>query len=130
MSTPHCATFSEWHQVEQVASIGSADCSCLLELRSRVEALEAAQRPHQDKLDRLIELDRDDDQPALTPQPTPAGDARRLTLLERLEAEGYNRTHGRAAILAVADWLRSEYPRREGFGTAWANLIEQEVDRA
>jgi len=29
----------------------------------------------------------------------------------------------------VAAWLRSEYPRREGYGTAWANLIEHEASR-
>ena len=36
---------------------------------------------------------------------------------------------GRDVILEVAAWLRSEYPRREGYGTAWANLIEQEANR-
>jgi hypothetical protein len=36
---------------------------------------------------------------------------------------------GRDVILEVAAWLRSEYPRREGYGTAWANLIEQEASR-
>jgi hypothetical protein len=35
----------------------------------------------------------------------------------------------RAAIREVAAWLRSEYPRREGYGTAWANLIEEESNR-
>jgi hypothetical protein len=35
----------------------------------------------------------------------------------------------RAALREVAAWLRSEYPRREGYGTAWADLIEQEASR-
>ena len=34
-----------------------------------------------------------------------------------------------AAIRAVAEWLRSDYPKREGYGTAWANLIEEEANR-
>ena len=35
--------------------------ACILELRARIEALEAAQQPYQgDKMDRLIAIDRDD----------------------------------------------------------------------
>jgi hypothetical protein len=34
--------------------------NCFLELRDRIEMLEAAQQPPRDKLDRLIALDRDD----------------------------------------------------------------------
>jgi hypothetical protein len=34
--------------------------NCFLELRDRIVVLEAAQQPPQDKLDRLIALDRDD----------------------------------------------------------------------
>lgn len=40
-------------------------------------------------------------QPA-PPAPAPAG-----SLVEMLEREGYNRTHGRAVIRAVAEWLDS-----------------------
>jgi hypothetical protein len=39
------------------------------ELRTRVEALEATQRPHQDKLDRLMALDADDGEPIVVPSP-------------------------------------------------------------
>jgi hypothetical protein len=35
-----------------------------------------------------------------------------------------------AMIREVAAWLRSEYPGREGYGTAWANLLEQEANRS
>jgi hypothetical protein len=42
-----------WPKVED---LGAA----VTELRDRIEALEAAQQPPQDKLDRLIALDRDD----------------------------------------------------------------------
>ena len=35
----------------------------------------------------------------------------------------------RAAIREVATWLRSEYPKREGYGTAWANMLDQEAAR-
>ena len=35
----------------------------------------------------------------------------------------------RAAIREVAAWLRSEYPKREGYGYGVANLIEKEANR-
>jgi hypothetical protein len=35
----------------------------------------------------------------------------------------------RAAIREVAAWLRSDYGGREGYGTSWANLIEEEANR-
>ena len=79
----------------------------------------------QDKLGRLIEQDR--------------SDPRQLMLVERVadaigaaDDEGLtNMTwsyHSRAAIRAVAEWLRSEYPQREGCGTAWANLLDNEAN--
>ena len=35
-----------------------------------------------------------------------------------------------AVLRDVAEWLRSEYPQREGFGTAaWANLLDNEANR-
>jgi hypothetical protein len=50
--------------VRQSAAAGVVTSQVLEHLLERVEALEAAQQqPHQDKLDRLIELDRDDDAP-------------------------------------------------------------------
>lgn len=35
----------------------------------------------------------------------------------------------RAAIREVAKWLRSEYPKREGYGLLQANVLEQEANR-
>ena len=32
-----------------------------------------------------------------------------------------------AVLREVAEWLRSEYPQREGYGTAWANLLDSEA---
>jgi hypothetical protein len=58
MTKPHRATPEQWESIERYAEDNVYD-ACFLELRARVEALEAAQ-PHQDKLDRLIAIDRDD----------------------------------------------------------------------
>jgi hypothetical protein len=33
-----------------------------------------------------------------------------------------------AVLREVAKWLRSEYPQREGFGTAWASLLDNEAN--
>ncbi len=68
----------------------------ILELRARVEALETTQKPHQDKLDRLIALDRED------------------SLVFRIEEaiRSANKIGGfqaRAAIREVATWLEEEF---------------------
>jgi hypothetical protein len=56
--------------LRQAAAVGVVASQVLVNLLERVEALEAAQQqPHQDKLDRLIALDRGDDEP--TPEAAP-----------------------------------------------------------
>ena len=60
MTKPHRATPEQWESIEVQYADFSDFYSCFLELRARIEALEAAQQPHQDKMDRLITIDRDD----------------------------------------------------------------------
>jgi len=61
MTSQHRATPEQWKLLQrQGQTLGSAESTALLELRARIEALEAAQQPHQDKMDRLIAIDRDD----------------------------------------------------------------------
>jgi hypothetical protein len=79
----------------------------LLHLLERVEALEAAQQqPHQDKLDRLIELDRDDDEPTpeAAPVVTPAGGLVEMVCGE-MTGDDDPSIDARAAIREVAAWL-------------------------
>ena len=59
MPKPHRATPEQWETIEKYADT-SAPYSCFLELRARIEALEAAQQPYQDKMGQLIAIDRDD----------------------------------------------------------------------
>jgi hypothetical protein len=102
MTKQHKATPEQWAFVEACAPEDFAGFACILELRARIEALEAAQQPPQDKLDRLIALDRDDPAgslvervaDAIAAQATPAGIV--------------NDRPARAAILEVAAWIRSE----------------------
>ena len=58
MTKQHRAMPEQWETIELYAGI-SALYSCIIELRVRIEALDAA-HPHQDKMDRLIAIDRDD----------------------------------------------------------------------
>jgi hypothetical protein len=138
MTKPHRATPEQWEFIELYADSLDAD-ACILELRARIEALEAAQQPlaFTGKVVAPITRDRDEtgDYLIVGGTPSPAG-----SLVERvawLIAKRFSESRpgtdclpfGRDVILEVAAWLRSEYPRREGYGTAWANLIEQEANR-
>ena len=107
MSTPHKATPVQWKTVEGYAAENFEACSCILELRARVEALEAAQQPPQDKLDRLIALDAAD------------------SLVDRVAAvAGKDRKDARAAIREVAAWLRTERQL-----PMTADMLEREASR-
>jgi hypothetical protein len=132
------ATPKQWAFLEELADRSSdAESACIRELRARIQALEAAQQPTacphivssdegtsycrlaeqtQDKLDRLIELDR--------AEPAPAG-----SLVERVW-DAIDRVHGRgdeaeahAAIRLIAGELRAQC-----FVHA-ADWLEQEADR-
>jgi hypothetical protein len=48
----------DWSKVDTEAIDGDPFARCILELRARIEALEAAQQPPQDKMDRLTAIDR------------------------------------------------------------------------
>jgi hypothetical protein len=161
MTDQHRATPEQWEHVQISAGMKQqipwATADCLLELRSRIEALEAAQleqaesnrfctdaivrrvealeATQQDKLDRLIALD------AADPTPDPAMDelhpasaeAQPGGLMERVANAIYNVPHdsaaeASAAIREVAKWLRDRYPKSPEAGAVAFNLC-QEADR-
>lgn len=145
MTEQHKAAPKQWAETLKWNRHGSHFADCILELRARVEALEAAQHARVDasrpgkwdhlkisvettygvestqaeQLMRSRTFTADEVAPIVT-SAAPAG-----SLVERVAAA----PNDRAKIREVAAWLRSEYPRREGYGTAWANLIEEEADR-
>ena len=110
MTKQHKATPEQW---DDAGAFASDTRACLLELRARVELLEATQQrpPHQDKLDRLIALGADDGEPIVMPG-YPAG-----SLVDRvgnqikwgIDAELDEEGIARAAILEVAAWLTENY---------------------
>ncbi len=129
MSNQHRATPEQWDYVDVWGVVHDcAPSSCILELRSRIEALEAM---HTDKLDRLIELDRDD--PAMTELRAASAEARPAgRLVERIADTigggcGWE-SEARAAIREVAKWLEEQENDLYQLSDA-LNLLEQEADR-
>ena len=132
MTDQHRATPEQWGFIELYAdSIDPA--ACILELRARIEALEAAQQPPQDKMDRLIALDADDGDPIVLPSSLGG------SLVDRVAKAIYDApsgahagwrsrhprlSEGRAAILEVAAWLREK-----GYNTLQAEALAQEANR-
>ena len=81
---------------------------------------------------RAVRVDTSDSEPAPTAddQPTLLNRvARRVAHFASEGLPGNDATPIASAVLRdVAEWLRSEYPQREGFGTAWANLLDNEAN--
>jgi hypothetical protein len=131
MTELHRATPKQWATAERWAGGDGFGVmhACLLELRARVESLEADQHRHSVDCRGL-----NDDQmrgiSVLIAAATGSAEpplAHCGSLIGRIEARAGG--DARAAIREVATWLRTEYPRREGYGTAWANLIEEGANR-
>jgi len=148
MTDQHRATPEQWAMI--ATGTGGCFSAALLELRARIEALEAAPAFRvletgeriqmnivQDKLDRLIALDREDPAPdpamtelrAASAEGRPAGG-----LVERVanaisEGDEPDKWHpeARDAIREVAAWLRDLCPS-PGMAAA-AVRLEQEADR-
>jgi|LakMenEpi03Aug12_release.lakeMendotaPanAssembly.Ray.scaffolds.fasta_scaffold753316_2 hypothetical protein len=95
MTDQHRATPEQWDYMHERTEAGLEMTSCILELRNRIEALEAAQ---QDKLDRLIALDAADPtpDPAMTELRAASAEARSGGLVERVEE-----------AIANEDWMNN-----------------------
>jgi hypothetical protein len=111
MTKPHRATPEQWESLEQYAD----DCvydACFLELRARIEALEAAQSKVRSAPEsQLVERVAD----AIAAQATSAGIV--------------NDRPARAAILEVAAWLRTQDDGLLRSSLAWATRLEREANR-
>jgi hypothetical protein len=142
MSTPHRATPEQWAKCEEDARLWSGALNCILELRARIAALEAAHSPQPDKLDRLIALDAADPNwepnPAMTELRAASAEARPAGgLVERvaarieygIDAELDPEGIARAAVRDVAAWLESESEAHLGNGKHWAVRMRSEADR-
>jgi hypothetical protein len=134
MTDQHRATPEQWDYVDVWGVVHDcAPSSCILELRARVEALEAAQ---QDKLDRLIALDAADPTPdpamtelrAASAEAQPAGELVEPSITHRELARIWNDSQN--ADEDSGDAMARLY--RAGFlvGMKWqAKLLEQEASQ-
>jgi hypothetical protein len=118
----HKATPEQWAKVDLWADAGGyATGSCLLELRARVEALEAANRHRVFTAEEVRSI-------VVPAQAEPPASGLVEQVAQALStATPYK--DARAAIRAVAAHLRREYPKREGYGSAWANLLDDLANR-
>jgi hypothetical protein len=122
MADQHRATPDDWAQQEDWATRSAfSDSSCIIELRGRVEALEARQQPPQDKLDRLIAIDRDDPTNSLVDRI--ATDAELCKVYNDAPEHGFG-----PALRAVYDLGREHgaAPIRSGPESAPTNTTNQE----
>jgi hypothetical protein len=108
MTDQYRATPEQWALIAETG--GGCMSATILELRARIEALEAAQ---QDKLDRLIALDAADPtpDPAMTELRAASAEAQPGGLVERVrraigDDAPCSHSNARAAIREVAKWLR------------------------
>ena len=114
--TGHRAAPEQWGAMYEGAFHCDAESACLLELRARVEALEAAQnQPARAVTD-----------PVWTDTPAPAG-----SLVERVRKAIKHEFDydARAAIREVAAWLSQESEGHLGSGAHWAGCLQQEAER-
>jgi len=107
--TDYKATSDQWNQVQKCADVvGSSDCSAILELRARVEVLEAArQKVRSGPESPLVERVAD----AIAAQATSAGIV--------------NDRPARAAIREVAAWLKEQH----GGDLLAATVLRREANR-
>ena len=157
MTKQHRATPEQWGFIELYAdSIDPA--ACILELRARIEALEAAQQPPLFTAEEvatdaeLCKVYNDAPEhgfgPALRAMydlgrqhgVAPIRSGPESPLLDRVadaigaaDDEGLTNmtwsNHSRAAILEVAAWLRAESEGHLGSGLHWAKEFEREASR-
>jgi hypothetical protein len=110
MTKPHRLTPAQWESIERYAEDNVIYDACFLDLRDRIEALEAAQQPRAftGKVVAPITRDRDEtgDYLIVGGTPSPAG-----SLVKRVQQSIDDKAVGheaRAAILEVAAWMREQ----------------------
>jgi hypothetical protein len=138
--TDYKATFEQWNDVEQwtKANPYASRDHCILELLSRVESLEEETRQENICNNRCIQLiaerfDRLEEATGKNNKPIPNLKQIRPSLIKRVaqamvadQSEDLYKREAKAAILAVAEWLREQ--NHEVFASQLiAMILEEEV---
>ena len=144
MTNQHRATDKQWAHLRETSTASLS--SCLLELRDRIQQLEAAQQVPvtSSAVDRMLALQDQIRDGALTladavkeinSEPEASADAQQLTLVERVadaiaaqatSAGIVNNRPAHAAIREVATWLR----KNPGPSRAWFAAARDLMDEA
>ena len=134
------ATSEQWAKCEADAKNWSGSYECILELRARVEALEARQRPASKvyEISKPLQLTPEQAQQindllAPNSKSTPNSSQIRSSLVDRVAKALYDaptthegwRSEARAAIREVAAWMREQH---DG-DLAAATVLEREAER-
>ena len=105
MTEQHRAYHNQWTYVRRQAELGHSDPSCILELLSRVEALEAGLRaialPSSNRTHLGLTQDAPESSDSLMEEVVDA-------ITDASAAYGTADEPARAAILAVADWFEQQ----------------------
>ena len=120
MKVPWKATPEQWQKIVSWKAEGSYSDSCILELRDRIAALEAAANSSAGLTGSNHPAEPDS-------SPAPGGGLVELVadvIVDSAAAYGTADEPARAAILMVADWLEQYNAAASG----WADIIRQEVN--
>jgi Spy/CpxP family protein refolding chaperone len=138
--TDYKATPEQWAQIEAWMAIESEYSACVLELRARIEALEAGQRPASKVYEiskplKLTEKQQQELNALLRPatsRPSPNSSQTRSSLVQRVHScivgePECGHMQARAAIREVAAWMTSN--PHVYFPPALVFAIEQEAEQ-
>jgi hypothetical protein len=136
MTKPYRATPEQWESIERYAEDNAYD-ACFLELRARIEDLEAdalEQSRNQgfclDHIIRRLEKLEAAQQKIRSGPESPLVERVADAIATQATSAGIvNDRPARAAILDVAAWLRSQDDGLLAFGLDWAKRLEQEANR-
>jgi hypothetical protein len=138
MTKPYRLTPEQWESIERYAEDNVYD-ACFLELRARIEALEAAQHAPMVVEGTFKHVGETYRFKAKPERATPMDEAQPAgSLVERVadaiaaqatSAGIVNDRPARAAILEVAAWLRSQDDGLLAYGLDWATRLQREANR-
>ena len=123
MSKTHRLTPEQWESIERYADDNAYD-ACFLELRARIEGLEAAQQLHTFTADEVAPIVVGAASAAAQPADSLMDRVARAIYDAPNNHDGCWRSEARAALREVAAWLRSELISRNV-----ADLLDNEANR-
>ncbi len=137
MSSPYRANPEQWAAMEYEATMELASRACILELRAKVKELEAdamdQSRSQEFCLDHIIrrleKLEAAQQKIRSGPESPLVERVADAIAAQATSAGIVNDRPARAAILEVAEWLRTQDDGLLAFGMDWATRLKREANR-